>query len=424
MSAQFARVPLAVLTVGSILTTPIFDPNRPGTKLLGENVEINEQFLRQLAERGIDSVVVSQRDLAAIHSGSPQGARIKVSDHDYQATSFESELSRKLDNDIGAMDLPASDTTGTKSHPVVERTDRYDANTVSQAVKQRETRISYVEELFTNLVTQGAASSENIEGVCRQSIKSVIDDKDLFLCLGLNPYHTEYPARHSLHVCSLAISIGVMLGLDDQSLIDLGTGCLIHDVGMLKLDEKLYKTKRQLASEELAVLADHPILTLDALACPGVRISRVARVIAYQIHERCDGSGYPRGRVAEEIHYLAKIAAVADAYVALVSNRTHRRGMIPYYAMEKILNDVSLGLFDPKVVRGLLQTISLFPIGSFVEMTTGQVGRVVRSTGETYTQPIVELWDDAHQQFAPELINLADESNIKISKAASSPMAD
>ena len=247
---------------------------------------------------------------------------------------------------------------------------------MNAAVKQREQQINYVEGLFVSMLAGSAAEADGLGDVCRDSLQSIVADKDLFLCLGLNPYDADYPSRHSLHVCTVALSIGVTLGLDDASLADLGTGCLIHDVGMMKLDHRLYKAKRRLTQKELYLLADHPVHTLDALACPGVQISRVARIVAYQIHERCNGTGYPRGRRADDIHPLAKIAAVADAYVGLVSKRSYRPGLMPYHAMTKLLESIPLGFFDSKAVRGLLHSVSLFPIGSFVKLDIHRTARM------------------------------------------------
>jgi HD-GYP domain-containing protein (c-di-GMP phosphodiesterase class II) len=163
---------------------------------------------------------------------------------------------------------------------------------------------------------------------------------------------------------------------------------------------------------------------MDAISCSSARISPVAKVVAYQIHERCNGSGYPRGTNGDQLHVLSKIAAVADAYVALLSNRWHRPGMVPYYAMEKMLKDIPTGLFDPKAVRGLLQAVSLFPLGSFVETDDGRIGRVVRATGETYMQPIIEFWNQKHRQYEPDLVNLTEETDIKIKRALVTPKVE
>ncbi|MFK8113565.1 MAG: HD-GYP domain-containing protein [Rubripirellula sp.] len=423
MSVEFARVPLAQLSIGTVLTSPIFDPDQSNAKLLGKDVEIDANFLAKLEARGIHDVVVSKRDLAAIHSGTPQGVLRKTKDHSYSTSPKVTALSREVDSEIKAVDFSTEAADNQVQRLGEQRTDRYDEDHMSLEVKRREKQVEYVDDLFGKLVQGAGANTDELTDVCRQSVRSVVSDKDLFLCLGLNPFDADYPARHSLHVSTVAVAIGVVMGLDDDSLADLGTGCLIHDVGMLKLDKGLYKAKRRLTAHELTVLAEHPILTLDALACPGARISRVARIVAYQIHERCNGTGYPRGRTGDEIHGLAKIAAVADAYVGLVSNRSHRRGMLPYFAIEKILRDIPSGLYDQKAVRGLLNSMSLYPIGSFVEMDSGQIGRVVRSMGDNYMSPIVELWNAKHQEFEPDLLNLSAESDRRVVRAVPSPMA-
>ena len=423
MAVEFAQVPLAQLSIGTVLSAPIYDTGHSRAKLLGEQIRINEQFLSQLKTRGIDHVSVSKRDIAALCAGEPQGNRRTVSDHHYQAATLETEFSREIDDQIKSSPIDSTIHPTNQPRQIETPTGRYDHEAVREEVAKREQQVAYMDDLFLKMVQRDPSDMQAVDNVCRSSIQAVVHDKDLFLCLGLNPFSSDYPSRHSLHVCSVAISIGVTLGLDNQSLNDLGTGCLIHDVGMLKLGRKIYKAKRQLSSSELSLLANHPILTLEALACPGVQLSRVARIVAYQIHERCNGSGYPRGTTSEDIHYLAKIAAVADAYVGLVSDRWHRRGLIPYFAVEKLLHSIPLGLFDPKVVRGLLETISLFPVGSYVETNDGRIGRVVRATGQTYTKPVIELWNDRHQHFEPDLVNLADDSLIWVTRAVASPKA-
>src|SRR5208283_5410057 len=108
----------------------------------------------------------------------------------------------------------------------------------------------------------------------------------------------------------------------------------------------------------------HPVAVFDVLQHHWDHIPAAARMTAYQVHERCDGSGYPRGRTGGQITELSRVAAVADAFVALVSPRPYRPSMIPYYAMETMLKLVRRGLFDHRFVRALLETVSLFPLGS------------------------------------------------------------
>lgn len=177
--------------------------------------------------------------------------------------------------------------------------------------------------------------------------------------MGMTLSSTGYPSQHALRVGMLAMSVGVTLGWDERTLLDLGIGCLIHDVGMLGLEGAMYRSKRVLTPSDLAEIAKHPVLTFETLRCNLDRVPPAARMVAYQMHGRSNGSGYPRGYTADQIHELAKVAAVADVFIALVSPRPHRPGMVPYHAVRKILDDTNRGIYDPASVRGLLNTVSL-----------------------------------------------------------------
>ena len=174
-----------------------------------------------------------------------------------------------------------------------------------------------------------------------------------------------------------------------------------------------------LQPEEFAEIAKHPIISADLLYKSMKQVPLNVRMVVYQMHERCDGSGYPRGWTGDRIHPLAKIGAVADSYVALVSQRPHRPAMLPYHAMVKMLQDVKAGLFDSTAVRGLLNTVALFPIGSFVGMEGGQVGRVIRANGPAYDKPIVEAWDRHRRLQTPEVLDLA-ECELSVTQALTS----
>ena len=168
---------------------------------------------------------------------------------------------------------------------------------------------------------------------------------------------------------------------------------------------------------------NHPVHAVEIAGQYGDEVSDNAKMVAYQIHERLDGSGYPRGRHADQIHELAKIAAVADAFVALTAPRPHRLGIQGYYAVKYILDDVKAGKFDPKVVRALLEITSLFPIGSYVELTGQQVGRVIRTGGADFDKPTLEVWPRDDLDAEPAVINLKEETTIQITGSIASPKA-
>ena len=143
-------------------------------------------------------------------------------------------------------------------------------------------------------------------------------------------------------------------------------------------------------------------------------LSLTTIAVAYQIHERSNGTGYPRGRTSSQIHELAKIAGVADSFVALAACRPHRDGLQPYFIMKKLLGDVADGLFEAEVIRGLLRTISLFPVGSFVKLSDGRQARVIRANDDSYDRPVVELATSGPQRGSKNVVDLLQESKLRI----------
>jgi HD-GYP domain-containing protein (c-di-GMP phosphodiesterase class II) len=421
MTSSYRQVLLDTLTVGTTLTEPVYDPANPRLKLLGTPIEVTADVIAKLKTRGLDRVSMSVRDLAAQFAYQPQGLSKDIpSPHFYPTCDRESDLTQEIDSLADAQEGLTAELEGPPllsklSKPVDEP---YDHDLKRKIVRRQQEDINHLDELFGKLHEGEAVDCEVMTSICQHAIENVLEDADLFACLGVNPYDSDYPMRHSLHVALVAIAIGVQLQLDDRLLRDLGVGCMVHDVGMLELGARFHKCKRALNRAELERLAEHPIYTMDAIAKKGARVSPLSRIVAFQIHERCDGSGYPRGRSGEEIHDLAKIAALADVYVGLVSDRAHRRAIQPYYAMEGLLREVSKGAFDPKAMRGLLHAISLFPIGSFVELTNGRFGRVVRANGERYDSPVVETWSEPQASDDAEIVDLNSNADVAIVRPA------
>ncbi|MCH7750717.1 MAG: HD domain-containing protein [Planctomycetes bacterium] len=290
----------------------------------------------------------------------------------------------------------------------------YDASTEARFVEEYDESQLQVELLVESLEQGRSIELEAPASLTRDSLAQMSEDMDLFVRLGINPPERDYRGKHSLHVAMLAASIGANMGWDEKVLVDLGVGCLLHDIGMIRIPDGLYKNDRILDADEFGEIARHPIHTFDLIAehCPDVSLA--SRMVAYQIHERCNGSGYPRNRQGFMIHQAAKVAAVADVYVALVSPRLHRPALMPYYAVEHLIYGVKNGQFDSSVVRALLKTISLFPIGSYLKLADQRVARVIRANLEHYGRPVVEIWSPDKLDQAPEVVDLSENSQIVI----------
>ena len=181
---------------------------------------------------------------------------------------------------------------------------------------------------------------------------------------------------------------------------------------------------RELTQIERLEFTKNPIMMFDALK-DVANLPGGARQVAYQIYERWDGSGYPRQRRGNQIHPLAQIASVCDSYVALTSPRPHRAAFEPYQAVETILVDTQKGKYSPLVVKAFLQTVCLYPIGSFIELSNESLAVVVRTNIEHYDSPIIQvLFDEMGQRIVPQTVDLVKEPKLHVVRAIESDIIE
>ncbi|QDU63728.1 Cyclic di-GMP phosphodiesterase response regulator RpfG [Planctomycetes bacterium Pan216] len=215
-------------------------------------------------------------------------------------------------------------------------------------------------------------------------------DADLVHASALIGDRQDYLVRHSLQLATLAMGIASEIGYDARNVMLVGLAGLLHDVGMLQVPPEVRGADRQLTDDEFDLVTRHVEHTAAILA-RAHGLPHVVRLAAYQVHERRNGKGYPSGCHGGQIHPYSQILGVADTYLALVTGRPHQLPVLPYRALETMLDLTRDGAFEPKLVQALLRVLSLFPLGSDVLLSNQAVARVVRSNGIDYTLPIVVL---------------------------------
>ncbi len=218
---------------------------------------------------------------------------------------------------------------------------------------------------------------------------ATVDFDLLPLVVALQHSGPEYLFDHCVNTAMLSMAIGSQLGLDRECITTLGLGGLLHDIGMLRVPLTIRMGRGELSEREWHEIYRHPLHTLDMLT--SLRgVPQPVRFVAYQAHERLNGTGYPRGRSGNQLHTLAKIIAIADVYAAMTRSRPYREAMVPYVAAKSMVIDASVDKFDRDLVRTFLDTLSLFPIGSRVGLSDGSIARVMRANPRAHTAPVVE----------------------------------
>lgn len=421
--SQYTPLDIDQLRVNVKLQAPIYDAESENNLLLLASGRIlTKGTVNNLKNRGVQSVRVHERDLEnlLLPSLKTEGSRVISSQRARilrkQHTSEPGSASKKQ---ITTKSLSSSHWK-IHSDSFLHQLKPVQATGICTELKtqyqKQFTALADVNgDLYEQLLTTTRINMTQIYGISHISLSQMSQDLDIFVSEGITPTENGNFSRHGLQMSSLAMAMGTQLGLCRQSLTQLSIGCLLHDTGMNKIDLKVFSNKQPLNLIESLELKKHPTITYDLLNQVN-DISMVSKIIAYQIHERCDGTGYPRGQRSNQIHPFSKIAAVANEFIELVSLRGGKAELLPYQATEKLVYETARGKFDPNAVRALLQSISLYPVGSLVELNTGQLAVVVRTNRSHYDNPIVEILEE---NGANRLTNLLDYDDIHVVRAVS-----
>lgn len=205
----------------------------------------------------------------------------------------------------------------------------------------------------------------------------------------------EYLFAHSVRVAALSVLLGLHSGLDPKELTVLGMGAILHDVGKVRVPQPILIKEGPLTEEERALIQLHPTHGFEILRRHR-ELDRRAVHVAYQHHERWDGSGYPRGLKGEAIHRFARLAAVADVFDALTSQRPYR-GAWPVHRALALIEEEAGRSFDPAVVRTFLARVAPYPVGTLVRLNTGEEARVVGLNAIAPARPVVRIWNGSAQ---------------------------
>lgn len=228
-------------------------------------------------------------------------------------------------------------------------------------------------------------------------------------------------SEHALNVCTLSLLMGRQFDLVADLLGELGRGALFHDVGYRALPMKV-----QFLSAGIKVQADpevgrlHPELGRQLMASyPEIQASLLD--IIERHHERCDGSGYPRGLSGDQLDLLTRIVMVADQYDELCNAPDPQSSLNPHEALSRLYRHVVLkgesAKYCPHAVQALVQAIGVFPPGTLVELNEGFHGIVSSINLAEPTRPIVLLYAPWLCRNDGMLVNLSKDPSLNIKRA-------
>jgi HD-GYP domain-containing protein (c-di-GMP phosphodiesterase class II) len=282
---------------------------------------------------------------------------------------------------------------------------------------------------FEQLITQwkivleeislkGRPARETIDRIVSQIYTGVKDKKNDIVQLILTTERKhEDEAANDVNCAVIAIIIGINLKLVGHKVLSIATAALLHDIGMLKIPDKILNKKEDLTPAELAAIHTHPVHSYTMIAKELKYAEEIAQIALYH-HERWDGKGYPKGLNGEAIPLAARIVSVADAYIAMINERPYREQMIGYDAIKNVISD-NFKRFDPNVVKGFLRGMGIYPIGSIVLLSDSTIGRVVNTHGDAPLRPNIEILINGQGQKVQEksIIDLLERGDLFVVRA-------
>jgi len=268
-----------------------------------------------------------------------------------------------------------------------------------------------VNAIFEHVSDGGKLNVIRLKKAVDPVVESMMRNPDACIWLGRLKQHDEYAYQHSLSASIWAVALGRQLGLPRHDLRSLAVGAMLMDVGKLRLEPELLKAARPLTDGEAAHMRQHAAYGVEILRESGIINQDVLDMVAHH-HERYDGSGYPHGLAVDQIPPFARIAGIVDTYDAITSNRSHAKAVSPSDAIRVLYRERNIK-FQAELVEVFIQAVGIYPAGTIVELSSGEVAVVVSEYRTSRLRPKVMVLLDSQKRRLrePRMLDLLETVN-------------
>ena len=214
-----------------------------------------------------------------------------------------------------------------------------------------------------------------VAGAVDSMVDSVLDNPDAMMWIARLREEDIQVYHHGVRVALYLVALGRHLGFPRQELSYLGQIGMLADVGKTKIPSALLEKPGLLSAAEFGLVKEHVNLSLHILNSGPALPPQVLQGIS-QHHERIDGSGYPNQLKGDKISIYGKMAAIADSFAALITPRPYAKASAPQDALMNLYEWSGTSFHEP-LVEQFVQAIGVFPVGSLVELSSGEVAVVI-----------------------------------------------
>jgi len=278
------------------------------------------------------------------------------------------------------------------------------------------TALAKVHALTNKIQDRPLEAIETAQGVIGELAEQLSKKGDLVLHLVNDQRNEGDRYSHAVSVCVLSMLIGKYIELKEHEIIELGLAGLLHDVGKLKIPNHIYNSKTIGSEQRRYIIRQHPQYSVELLNnCPEINTNIKQAIM--QHHEFADGSGYPKGLKLAQLQGNSLIVSLVNYYEKQRYPYNDDKPKSPAQALSYIYKFKS-SLFDPQHIGAFIKTMGVFPPGTYVKLSNGQIGIVMTVTAKNILNPHVMVFDENIQRQEAAIIDTSAEE-IKIEQALS-----
>jgi HD-GYP domain-containing protein (c-di-GMP phosphodiesterase class II) len=280
--------------------------------------------------------------------------------------------------------------------------DNSDKARMDMVQKVYEEYMNYIESVFTHYATHKEIDQDDLSETVKELCVFIKENKRFILRVNPAEGATQknFLVTHSMRTTVLAIAIALQLHMPLSKMVDLGVTSILHEIGMLRLPPQIYMTDKKLTPGERSQILKHPVLGYTIVKDLNFPLNIQLGVLEH--HEKENGTGYPQKKTGDKISNNAKIISVACSYEAISSPRSFKTGRSTFEAIVELLQNKERS-YDDSIVRGLLYTVSLFPIGSYVYLSNRKIAQVIDTNPDNPKTPIIQYLTEKEADGSPKV---------------------
>lgn len=262
---------------------------------------------------------------------------------------------------------------------------------------------NYIESVYTHYSTHKEINQEELSETVQELCIFVKDNKRFLLRLlpDTSLINKNFLVIHSLRCTVLAIATALQLHMPLSKMIELGVCCILHEIGMLQLPPQIYMGSKQLTPGEKAMISKHPVYGYSIVK--NLNFPTTIQLGILEHHEKENGTGYPRRLQGDKLSYAAKIISIVCSYEAITSKRNYKSERSSLDGMVELLLNKN-NAYSPDIVRALLHTVSLYPIGTYVYLKNRKIAIVTDTVSDNPKCPIVQLVTEKKADGSPVIL--------------------